>query len=223
MNISTADRKSALHNQANQELESLVSRGLRAVGNGFSPVLLVKGDLNAAEIAGGELLAGADGNALRSALSAVGFAPEDFCGMAAVYGEGADASAGVLGGPLSVEFFREAVEAFDPEAVILLDDAATALMREAYADALAAIEDFNTAMLMPGLVAPCWVAACWRSTDSRRRLRIARPSSACGRISSRFVPPPLRTRDSLPAASRQVCAMFWARPSAPRVGGSPCV
>ena len=71
MNISTADRKSALHNQANQELESLVSRGLRAVGNGFSPVLLVKGDLNAAEIAGGELLAGADGNALRSALSAV--------------------------------------------------------------------------------------------------------------------------------------------------------
>ena len=80
MNISTADRKSALHNQANQELESLVSRGLRAVGNGFSPVLLVKGDLNAAEIAGGELLAGAD--------------------------------------------------------------------------ALAAIEDFNTAMLMPGLVAP---------------------------------------------------------------------
>lgn len=154
MNISTADRKSTLHNQANQELESLVSRGLRAVGNGFSPVLLVKGDLNAAEIAGGELLAGADGNALRSALSAVGFAPEDFCGMAAVYGEGADASAGALGSPLSVEFFREAVEAFDPEVVILLDDAATALMREAYADALAAIEDFNTAMLMPGLVAP---------------------------------------------------------------------
>lgn len=154
MNISTADRKSALHNQANQELESLVPRGLRAVGNGFSPVLLVKGDLNAAEIAGGELLAGADGNALRSALSAVGFAPEDFCGMAAVYGEGTDASAGASGGPLSVEFFREAVEAFDPEAVILLDDAATALMREAYADALAAIEDFNTAMLMPGLVAP---------------------------------------------------------------------
>ena len=72
MNISTADRKSALHNQANQELESLVSRGLRAVGNGFSPVLLVKGDLNAAEIAGGELLAGTGaGNALRSALSAV--------------------------------------------------------------------------------------------------------------------------------------------------------
>ena len=64
-----------------------MSRGLRVVGNGFSPVLLVKGDLNAAEIAGGELLAGADGNALRSALSAVGFAPEDFCGMAAVYGE----------------------------------------------------------------------------------------------------------------------------------------
>lgn len=154
MNISTADRKSALLNQVSQELGSLESRGLRAVGNGFSPVLLVKGELNAAEEAGGELLAGTDGKALRSALSAVGFAPEDFCGMAAVYGEGQDPSAGAPGSPLSVAFFREAVEAFDPEAVILLDDAATALMREAYADALAAIEDFDTAMLMPGLVAP---------------------------------------------------------------------
>lgn len=162
MNISTAERKSALLGQASQELESLLSRGLRAVGNGFSPVLLVKGELDADEKAGGELLAGADGAALRSALSAVGFAPEDFCGMAAVYGESADVAAGEPvgvaagepGTPLTVEFFREAVEAFDPEAVILLDDAATALMREAYADALAAIEDFDTAMLMPGLVAP---------------------------------------------------------------------
>ena len=154
MNISTADRKSALLNQAGQELEGLVSRGLRAVGNGFSPVLLIKGELNEAETAGGELLAGADGKALRSALSAVGFAPEDFCGMAAVCDASDDPSAGAPGSPLSVGFFREAVEAFDPEAVILLDDAATALMREAYADALAAIEDFDTAMLMPGLVAP---------------------------------------------------------------------
>lgn len=154
MNISTAERKSALLGQASQELESLLSRGLRAVGNGFSPVLLVKGELDADEKAGGELLAGADGAALRSALSAVGFAPEDFCGMAAVYGEPVGVAAGEPGTPLTVEFFREAVEAFDPEAVILLDDAATALMREAYADALAAIEDFDTAMLMPGLVAP---------------------------------------------------------------------
>lgn len=154
MNISTADRKSALLNQAGQELEGLVSRGLRAVGNGFSPVLLIKGELNEAEADGGELLAGADGKALRSALSAVGFAPEDFCGMAAVYGTSTDPSAGAPGSPLSIAFFREAVEAFDPEAIILLDDAATALMREAYADALAAIEDFDTAMLMPGLVAP---------------------------------------------------------------------
>ena len=49
--------------------------------------------------------------------------------------------------------FREALEALDPEAVLLLDTAAADLMRETYADALVAIDDFDTAMLKPGLVA----------------------------------------------------------------------
>ena len=58
------------------------------------------------------------------------------------------------GEPLPVDLFREALEALDPEAVILLDDAAADLLRETYADALAIIEDFDTAMLKPGLIAP---------------------------------------------------------------------
>ena len=49
---------------------------------------------------------------------------------------------------------REAVEALDPEAIVLLDNAAADALRETYADALAIIEDFDTAMLKPGLVAP---------------------------------------------------------------------
>ena len=153
--ISSAEHKEALANAAEQELRDLQARGVRMVGNAFSPVVLVKGRLNEAERSGGELLGGADGTALRASLTRLGWAPEDFCALAAVADEG-DAS--VVGGPepaelLPAELFREALEALDPEAVVLLDDVAADAMREAYADALSVIEDFDTAMLMPGLVA----------------------------------------------------------------------
>ena len=35
-----------------------------------------------------------------------------------------------------------------------MDDAAADLLRETYVDALAIVEDFDTAMLKPGLIAP---------------------------------------------------------------------
>ena len=54
---------------------------------------------------------------------------------------------------LPSEVFREALEALDPEAVVLLDNAAAHAMREAYGDALAQVEQFDEAMLKPGLVA----------------------------------------------------------------------
>ncbi len=97
----------------------------------------------------GALLGGADGRALRAALLKLGYAPEDFCALASVARPGSGGE-----GPLPDEVFREAVEALDPEAVLLLDDAAAVSMREAYADALVAIEQFEVAMLEPGLVAP---------------------------------------------------------------------
>ena len=155
MAVTSAERKEALAAAAEQELTSLQGRGVRMVGNAFSPIVLVKGELDAAELSGGALLAGEDGAALRSALSAIGWAPEDFCVLAAVAGAGED---GVVpsvspGDVLPPDLFREALEALDPEAVALLDDAAADAMRNAYADALAVIEDFDTAMLKPGLVA----------------------------------------------------------------------
>ena len=153
MTVSAADRKKALVEADKQELASLAARGVRIAGNAMSPIVLVKGQLDEAELAGGELLAGADGKALRAALGAIGYAPEDFCALATVAGAGEDAVT-APGDPLTPELFREALEALDPEAVLVLDEAAADVLREAYADALVVIEDFDTAMLKPGLVAP---------------------------------------------------------------------
>lgn len=156
MAITTQERKEALAAAAEQELKGLEARGVRMAGNAFSPVVLVKGELNDAERSGDPLLSDADGTALRAALGAIGWEPQDLCVLAAVAGSGDEAVAGSLtaGEPLPVDLFREALEALDPEAVILLDDAAADLLRETYADALAIIEDFDTAMLKPGLIAP---------------------------------------------------------------------
>lgn len=154
MRVSSSEAKEAVVGAVEQELASLRARGVVMTGNAFSPIVLVKGSLNAEERAGAALLSGADGTALRAALGAIGYAPEDFCALASVAGE-ADVSerAAEPDCPLPSEVFREALEALDPEAVILLDDAAVDTMRDAYADALVAIEDFDTAMLKPGLVA----------------------------------------------------------------------
>lgn len=156
MAITTQERKEALADAAERELKGLEARGVRMAGNAFSPVVLIKGELNDAERSGEPLLSGADGTALRAALGAIGWEPQDLCVLAAVAGSGDEAVAGGLmaGEPLPVDLFREALEALDPEAVILLDDAAADLLRETYADALAIVEDFDTAMLKPGLIAP---------------------------------------------------------------------
>lgn len=155
MAITTQERKEALAAAAEQELDGLTKRGVRMVGNAFSPIVLVKGELNDAERAGGDLLSGADGTALRAALGAIGWQPQDLCVLSSVAGTGEEGvTDGIpLGEPLPVPLFREALEALDPEAVILLDDSAADLMRETYVDALSIIDDFDTAMLKPGLVA----------------------------------------------------------------------
>ncbi len=143
MRVSRSEVREAHIAALQEEFSSLAARGVWVAGNVFSPIVLVKGELDEAELAGGELLGGADGDALRAALLRLGYAPEDFCALAAT-GEGA---------PLEEGLFREALEALDPEAVLLLDDVAADAMREAYADALAEIEDFETATLAPGRLA----------------------------------------------------------------------
>ena len=127
-----------------REFASLAERGVWVCGNVFSSIVLVKGELDDAERTGSDLMGGADGVALRAALGRLGYAPEDFCALASCGDEG----------PLEPALFREALEALDPEAVVAVDDAAADELREAYAEELALIEDFNTAALMPGLVAP---------------------------------------------------------------------
>ena len=151
MSTSQSQKKEAIAQAAEQELTSLAVRGVRIAGNACSPIVLVKGDLDEAERSGGELAAGPDGAALRKALGAIGYAPEDFCVLASVAGVGDGAVA--VGETLPCELFREALEALDPEAVLLLDNNAADAMRETYADMLVAIDDFDTAMLKPGLVA----------------------------------------------------------------------
>ena len=146
MSTSQSQKKEAIAQAAEQELTSLAVRGVRIAGNACSPIVLVKGDLDEAELA-----AGPDGAALRKALGAIGYAPEDFCVLASVAGVGDGAVA--VGETLPCELFREALEALDPEAVLLLDNNAADAMRETYADMLVAIDDFDTAMLKPGLVA----------------------------------------------------------------------
>lgn len=153
MAVSARERRAALAAQARQELEALETAGTRMTGNGYSPILLVKGDLNEAERTGGDLLAGADGQALRAALDAIGWAPEDFCVLATVAGAGDGTGPVAAGEPLPTETLREAVEALDPEAVVLLDAAAADAFRAAYADELSAIEDAGAATLTPGIVA----------------------------------------------------------------------
>lgn len=98
--------------------------------------------------------------------------------LASVAGTGDGAVA--AGKALTCDLFREALETLDPEAVLLLDNSAADVMRETYADMLVAIDDFDTAMLKPGLVAHVQGAACWRSTVLRRRSPTRPPSSACG-------------------------------------------
>ena len=125
------------------ELEGLAARGVVMTGNAFSSVLLVKGEPGEGERGDEGLLMGADGTALRAALQALGYAPEDWAGLATWDDAGTT---------LAPELFREAVCALDPATIILCDAPAAGVMREAYADDLASLESFEEALLTEGFV-----------------------------------------------------------------------
>ncbi len=130
--------------KAHAELGALAQRGVVMAGNAFSPVALVKGEPLPEEHDGGALLAGADGKALRAALQALGYAPEEWVGLACWDEKGER---------LGTELLRETLCALDPDTVIVCDEAAAALVRETYADELALLERFDEAMLAEGVVA----------------------------------------------------------------------
>lgn len=144
MEASRDERRASYLAKTRAEVGALAQRGAVMAGNAFSSVLLVKGLPTEDERAGGALLAGDDGRALRAALQALGYAPEDWAGLAIW---GAD------GAPLGPELLREAVCALDPATLVLCDEPAVMAVREAYAEDLALLERFDEAMLMEGVTA----------------------------------------------------------------------
>lgn len=143
MGPSREDRRERYRTKTRTELEGLVARGVVMAGNAFSPVLLLKGTPTPDELNGAALLAGEDGRALRAALQALGYAPEEWVGLAAWSRDG---------GVLSAALLREAVCALDPDTIVVCDADAASLVREAYAAELASLESFEEAMLADGLV-----------------------------------------------------------------------
>lgn len=144
MVASQATRREAYLNKTRAELEGLAGRGVIMGGNAFSSVLMVKGELSGEERGGAKLLSGDDGQALHKALEALGYEPGDGVVVAAVLEDGT---------PLAPALLREAVAALGPGTVLALDDRAADLVRDAYADELAGIEEIDVALLKPGLVA----------------------------------------------------------------------
>lgn len=143
MGPSREQRHASYVNKARAELGDLASRGVVMAGNAFSSALLLKGEPLPDEREGGALLAGSDGKALRAALQALGYAPEDWVGLAAW---------DRTGERLSAELAREAICALDPDTLVVCDEEAAALVREAYADDLSCLERFDEAMLAEGIV-----------------------------------------------------------------------
>lgn len=111
-------------------------------GNAFSAVLLLKGDLSKEERGGAELLSGPDGEALRKALNSLGYAPEDWACVSTVGPDGKK--------PLDPSLVRLAVTTLDPDTLVACDEPAAHAIREAYAEELADVPDFDEAMLTPG-------------------------------------------------------------------------
>lgn len=108
-----------------EELESLRDEGFLTAGNAFCSVLLVKGRPGPCEQAGGELLGGADGPALRAALGKLGWGEGDWGALATFLSQPGAPQAD----PADVAV---AVEVFDPECVVALDTPAAHALAHAW-------------------------------------------------------------------------------------------
>lgn len=135
-------RREAYVGKSRAELAGLAARGVRMGGNAFSAVVFAKGELSPEEQSGAELLSGPDGVALRKSLAKLGYEPEDWCTICLP----APGSAGALAAPL----VREALATLDPATLVCCDDASAQVVRDAFADDFAGLQDFREAMLEPG-------------------------------------------------------------------------
>ena len=76
------ERRLAFVNKVATEVARLEAAGVVLAGNAFSSVCFLKGELSRQEREGAALLSGADGDALRASLAALGYAPADWCAAA---------------------------------------------------------------------------------------------------------------------------------------------
>ncbi len=149
--------------KARAELGDLAEAGVVMAGNAFSQVLLLKGEPEEGTSDGGAaanaaptdastspdvspagttaLLSGPDGKALRAALGALGYAPEDWAGLSIRDADGYPLVPGTL---------RLAIVTLDPSTVIALDEPAAAALREAFADELVELQSLEAATLQAG-------------------------------------------------------------------------
>ena len=143
MSESRVARRNRYMEKARYEIGQMVNQGMRLSGNAFSTLLLLKGEANEAERAGANVCSGSDGKALRAAFASLGYAPEDWCALLTLTSDGQ---------LLAPEDLRTAVCTLGPLTVLLCDEMATTLFREAFANELAELPDLNAAMLVPGMV-----------------------------------------------------------------------
>lgn len=124
-----------------KETRELQDDGVNLAGQAFSPLLILKGNLSDAEKNGAELLSGPDGEALRAALDALGYPPEAWCTAATMQSSGA---------PLSGDLLRLTVTSLQPNTLIICDEEAARIVREAYAEELQLLENPAASTLEAG-------------------------------------------------------------------------
>lgn len=111
-------RKEAYMAKTTHEFGDFAAQGVCMAGNAFASVLLVKGQ----EDFGEEEL-----SALKASLEHLGYAPEAWATLLTTT---------KTGEPINPELVRQAISAFSPDTVLLVNDAAVASVREAYAEEL---------------------------------------------------------------------------------------
>lgn len=136
--MNEVERKQAYLEKTTAEIRALEAQGILMGGNAFSQVVVVKGD---AEPEGRAPLTGPDATALKASFKVLGYAPEDWCFVLAYKADGS---------PLSAQEMRMALTTLNPARVVICDEAAAEVVRNAYADELSARQDMQEALLAPG-------------------------------------------------------------------------
>ncbi len=135
--------KEAARVKAHAELQALAARGVRLAGCAFPTILFVKGTPSEAEAQGADPLSGEDGAALFKAISALGYAPEDWAGCLGVLDDGR---------AMPPELLALTIATLSPLTVVATDEAARSLLAETLAADLVELADLSEALLEPGLV-----------------------------------------------------------------------